>query len=34
MMRHIKQNGDLSNGITCSMILFGAFAVMAVLLAV
>lgn len=34
MMRHIKQNGDISNWMTCSMILFGTLAVTAVLFAV
>ncbi len=34
MMRPIKHNGDISNWMTCSMILFGALAVTAVLLAV
>ena len=34
MMRHTKQNGDISNWMTCSMILFGAVAVAAVVFAV
>jgi hypothetical protein len=34
MIRHTKKNGDISNWMTCSMILFGAFAVAAVLFAV
>jgi hypothetical protein len=34
MMRHTKENGDISNWMTCSMILFGALAVAAVVFAI
>lgn len=33
-MRHVKENGDLSNWMTCSVILFGALMVTAVILAI
>ncbi|MGN8024408.1 hypothetical protein ACTJJ7_27225 [Phyllobacterium sp. 22229] len=33
-MRHVKENGDLSNWMTCSVIFFGALMVTAVILAI
>ncbi|MBA8878796.1 hypothetical protein [Phyllobacterium myrsinacearum] len=34
VMRHVKENGDLSNWMTCSVILFGAMMVAAVVFAI
>ncbi|SDO92830.1 hypothetical protein SAMN05428967_0586 [Phyllobacterium sp. YR620] len=34
MLRHTKENGDIANWMTCSICLFGALAVAAIILAI